>query len=225
MKIQIFSRRALVACASVALGALISSPVLAGTIVSNVVSVSGPGLGFASVPAIVTGTPDNDNQVGGGPTDNNIVIPLKRFDNSAYIDIEFEVAPSNGTTEYKVIEFVDNDTSSPWIRYEMQLGFGTGANFVPSSAGDWIDFDHPNFDTPPTSAIFPVVTTSEDTLVFSGATHSTGAHQYEFRLDIGNPSTGGPATFTLRQIPVVPEPASLALVGLALAGLGVIRRR
>ena len=87
------------------------------------------------VPAIVTLNADNDNQIGGGATDNNIVIPLKRFDANDYIDIVFTTDFSQGTTEYKVTEFVDNNTGVAWSAYKMQLGTGTGATFVPFSAG------------------------------------------------------------------------------------------
>src|SRR5687768_9375679 len=64
-------------------------------------AVSGPGLGVGSAPIVSTLTLDNDNQVGGGPADNNIDVNLKRFDFNDYIDFEFTVRPTNGTTEYR----------------------------------------------------------------------------------------------------------------------------
>ena len=95
----------------------------AATISSSVAPVpSGPGLGLVIVPAIVTLNADNDNQIGGGATDNNIVIPLKRFDANDYIDIVFTTDFSQGTTEYKVTEFVDNNTGVAWSAYRMQIG-------------------------------------------------------------------------------------------------------
>ena len=45
-----------------------------------------------------------------GVLDNNIFVPIKRFDHNGYIDIEFHVAPSGGVTEYQVFESVDNNT-------------------------------------------------------------------------------------------------------------------
>jgi hypothetical protein len=72
----------------IALICTISSTALAGIIpINGVQSISGPGLGTVSVPIILTANPDNDNQLGGGPLDNNITIPIKRFDKSSYIDI------------------------------------------------------------------------------------------------------------------------------------------
>jgi hypothetical protein len=71
-----------------------------------------PGLGTVSVPAIVTVNPNNDNVPAAGVGDNNIFVPIKRFDHNGNIDIEFHVAPSQGVTEYSVFESVDNNTGS-----------------------------------------------------------------------------------------------------------------
>jgi hypothetical protein len=189
---------------------------------------SGPGLGFASVPGITTVQANNDNVPSPNGNDNNLLIPFKRFDFPDYIDIVFTVLPSDGVTEYKVSEFVDNNTGLPWTSYKMLLGFGTGFNFVSSAANDGLDFDAPTYDTPPTSGAFPVVgTPDEDTLVFSGGLHAAGAQPYNFRIDV--PDLIGrqpPLTFTLREIPsgLIPEPSTLVLASFAALGL-MWRRR
>jgi hypothetical protein len=203
----------------------------AGTILSVPAPVaSGPGMGFVAVPGIVTINPNNDNSAG-GLTDNNIVVPLKRFDAADYIDIVFAVLPTAppigggpAVTEYRVSEFVDNNSGINWQAYRMQLGFGTGAGFTLSGAGDGLDFDAPTFDFPPMSTAMPTVGLGADELVFSDGVHGSGAQLYEFRIDVPNlPSAGGPSTFTLRQIPVaVPEPGLWALAGMML--LGFLRR-
>ena len=190
-------------------------------------SASGPGLGFASVAAVVTIQPNNDNVPSPNSLDNNVLVPLKRFDSANVIDILFTVAPSDGVTEYQVTEFVDNNTGSPWANYRMQLGFGTGANFVLSAANDGLDFDAPNYDTPPSSGAFPtVLTPDEDQLVFTGGVQNSGAQPYTFRVDV--PNLGGrlSPTFTLRQIPtIIPEPTTLILVSVAVLGFAMLRRR
>jgi hypothetical protein len=196
---------------------------------------SGPGLGLVAVPAVLTLSPNNDN-VPGNPNpnlqDNNIVVPVKRFDNNDYIDIVFTVDASGGVTEYAVSEFVDNNTGINWSSYTMQLGTGVGAGFVMSTAGDGLDFDDPDLDTFPSSLALPTVTTGEDQLVFSGGIQGTGAQPYEFRIDLPDSLTLGPGQavpllqFTLRQFPTpIPEPTSIALIGMAVVGILGARRR
>jgi hypothetical protein len=129
-------------------------------------------------------------------------------------------------TEYQFSEFVDNNTLSPWGNYRMQLGFGTGASFVPSAVNDGLDFDFPNYDTFPTSGAFPtVLTPDEDQLVFTGGIHAGGAQPYNFRVDVPNLGGRTSPTFTLRETPVVvPEPTTLMLTIVAVLGLAIYRR-
>jgi hypothetical protein len=215
--------------------ALLSTSVSAGTIAHPLdfppgppPIVSGPGLGIASVPIVSTLSIDNDNQPGGPGLDNNIDVNLKRFDFNDYIDMEFTVLPSNGTTEYRVVEFVDNNTGVPWSGYRLQLGFGTGPGFIPASAFPVaLDFDAPLYDFPPASTAMVISTTSPDELVFSGF-HGSAAEQYSFRIDVPNLPTGIPGiggAFTLRQTPIpIPEPSAFALVAAALIGFVRLKR-
>lgn len=187
---------------------------------------TGPGLGTVNVPLIFTANPNNDNVNGGDPTDNNITVPIKRFDNTGYIDIVFNVQNTGGTTEYKVFETVDNNTFIPWSSYTMQLGFGFGGAFAPSLPLDGLDFDAPTFDSPPFASAFPgIIAINEDEFLFLGGLHSTGAESYQFRIDVGD-LPPGVTSFTLRQMPTpVPEPGSLALIGCGLAGAVLLYRK
>jgi hypothetical protein len=222
-------RRAGIATLVVGVAALSAAPVLAGIITAPPAPIAvGPGLGTVAVPAIITVNPNNDNVPNPQLGDNNIFVPIKRFDHVGGIDIEFFVQPSDGVTEYKVFESVDNNTGVPWSSYRMVLGYGLGANFQPSGPGDGLDFDIPHMDTPATSSVMPIVgRPNEDTLVFSGGVHGTGAESYQFRIDVPDvPTVNFFSRFTIRQIPIaVPEPASLLLIGLVVAGLAAARKR
>jgi hypothetical protein len=187
---------------------------------------TGPGLGTVSVVVVPTLNPNNDNQVGGEATDNNISVPIKRFDNTGEIDIVFQVQPSDGVTEYKVFESVDNNTMINWSGFIMQLGFGTGANFVLAPLGSGLDFDFPTFDSNPASSAFSTVTLGENVLAFTNGTQSTGAETYRFRIDVPDLAASGlPGSFTLRELPIgVPEPSSFLLLLGAVACLGLYRK-
>jgi len=217
-----FSRLALLLALLATLVAI--APAAAGTI-STANPASGPGVGLVVVPNIVTTTPNNDNEV--GPASNNIAIAVKRFDANGFIDIEFNTVNSNGVTEYLIFEAVDNNTGVPWAAYTMQLGFGTGAGFVQSPAGDGLDFDAPDFDGGvPTSTAFAGVVTGEDLLTFGGGVHGAGLQTYQVRIDVPNLDGARLGHFTLRQTPVpIPEPATLALAGAAMIGALGVRRR
>ncbi len=187
---------------------------------------TGTGLGTVSVPVVFTNPADinNDNQVGGGLNDNNITVPIKRFDNIGYIDIVFNVTPTNGTTEYKVFENVDNNTFIPWSSYTMELGFDFGANFRPGIAGDGLDFDFPDYDTFPSSSEFAtVIPITEDFLLFTNGLQMTGSETYQFRIDVSDLPQGF-TSFTIRQTPVaIPEPGMF--IAAAFAGCGLLLRR
>ncbi len=207
-------------CAAISHAGMITSAQIFGSQAGT-----GPGLGTVSVPAILTLNMNNDN-IAGGITDNNITVPVKRFDNVGYIDIVFNVANTGGTTEYKVFESVDNNTFLPWSSYTMQLGYGFGAGFTNiGGALDGLDFDFPNFDTPPTSSAFTNVALNEDLLVYSNGLQSTGSETYQFRIDVPD-LPPGVTSFTIRQTPVaVPEPGLCVLGAAASVGGLLLRRR
>jgi hypothetical protein len=189
----------------------------AGTI-TGVGAVTGTGLGFVAVPVIIT--PDE-----GSPDDTgNIGIPIKRFDQTGYIDIEFFVRGSDpsGTTEYLLFESVDNNTGIDWSSYTMELGQGLGAGFAVSDGSNGLTFDAPNYIPTPSSSVFPSVTTNPTVLHFYDGIQSTGSQTYQVWIDVPD----GIQTFTLRQYPTpVPEPGTLVLAAIAVGGLGLLKLR
>jgi hypothetical protein len=216
------------------IGAFAVSTVSAGVISSGTPILTSPGLGVVTIPLILTTTPNNDNTADAN-ANNNITIATKAFEHNDYIDIAFVVTPTapfsnpGGTTEYRVVETVDNATGTDWSNYTMQIGFGTGANFVVGPNNDGLDFDTGALgnDPPPTSNGLPVVARpNEDTLFFSGGIHGAIQRTYEFRIDIPNIAGDSVYTFTLRQFPTpVPEPASVALAAMTLMGFVASRRQ
>lgn len=172
------------------------------------------------------GDPNNDNFVGASP--NEIRILQKDYTGIGPIDIEFTVMPSGGTTEYSFTEGVQNSSGVDWSSYCMQLGFGTGADFVPSAAGDGLDFDAPDFDSPFSlgpyaGAPFPTVIVTEDLIDASGGIQPDLAYAEPFLFTIDVPD--GITSFTLRQLPkAVPEPAA-GLMTISFFGFGALRRR
>jgi len=166
--------------------------------------------------------PNNDNVVGASP--NGILVTQKDFFGvNGVADIVFNVVDTGGTTEYAVAEGVSNSSGIDWSQYRIELGFGVGTAFVPSTAGDGLDFDTPDQDSPfDFSAFFSTPTlVGEDVILATSGLFPYLAFTtplFQFSIDVPD----GISNFTLRQIPIaVPEPTSVALLaGLTLVSVG-----
>jgi hypothetical protein len=174
-----------------------------------------------------TPSPNNDNAAAASAN----VIPFSLFFNDlGTAEFEFIVANSGGTTEYRFTQTLVNNTGVAWSGFRFELGFGTGAGFVPSGAIA-LDLDAPDQDPAPTSSVFTVLAHQVDVLDWSGGSvPSVGSVAFTFAIDvpdglaISHPL--GLDRFTLRQAPTpVPEPGSLALLGFGLVGLASSSRR
>lgn len=171
--------------------------------------------GIASVglnPIAPPVTPNNDDVI--GPSPNVVFVHQKHYVGIGPVDIEFTVVPSGGVTEYRFMEGVQNDTGIPWTDYHIQLGFGMGTAFVPSPAGDGLDFDHPHLSSPFLFAPFSTVVVAEDDVDAYGGVvpNATFVSPFVFHVDVPD----GITSFTVRQYPtidgIVPEPTSATLL-------------
>ena len=202
-----------------ALVSILAGSATAGTI-TTFDSASGPGLQSFSFNNFAFGTTNNDNVV--GASDNLIFINQKAFGVSDYIDMEFSVANSGGTTEYLLTEGLANNTPDIWTSYRIELGFGVGGGYVSSVSGDGLDFDSPDFDSPAELVIpfFADLVFGEDVITLEdGAMGPLSFSDLKFSIDVPD----GISSFTIRQVPVVvPEPSTALLM---LGGLAVLARK
>ena len=226
------SRVRAAALAALACGLAMSPPRgIAGTIDPSA-AVGGPGMGSASMTAVATPVPNNDDTSG---TVNTVTVS-KSFGSINPIDVRFQVANSGGVTEYRVVETVTNSSQLAWFAFHIELGFGgfagTPSTFVPSGESDLIDFDTSNILgdpaqlTPtPVSNGFDLVTnaTLDNVLDWNGGALAPGqSATFAFSIDLPDsgacagttppcPGIGGavPTGYfvTLREFPTITGPA------------------
>lgn len=164
----------------------------------------------------------NDNVV---TSAYEVFVTQKDYSAIGPVDIKFFVTDNGGVTEYRFKEGVNNSTGIDWGSYHIELGFGNGAGFTKSTAGDELDFDTPDQDSlvdfDPSPGFFPFYSTpTEDDLVATGGVFANTmfAAYFFFHVDVPD----GITSFTLRQSPIaagIPEPGTLVLAALGLLSL------
>jgi hypothetical protein len=198
----------------------------AGTLQAGAINGFTPFPGINSVAGVIINPPapaNNDDVAGTSP--NDLFVTQKDYIAIGAVDIVFDVVPTGGVTEYAIREGVSNSTGVDWSGYTIQLGFGTGADFVLSDPVDGLDFDTPDLNSPLDFTVFfsTATTVTEDEIVASGGVFPNGMFSLPyFRFSIDVPDTF--SQFTLRQFPTaVPEPMSASLLGML--GLGALTNR
>jgi hypothetical protein len=140
-------------------------------------------MGFASLPGgdpnaqsgFITGVIDETAKVDNGP-----------------FDIELTVDDSG---QFAIDKTVINNTGTDWVQFVLELGTGSGANFVPSAPGDDLRFLDTN-DTREETGAFPNVAVTEDRIVFTGFLANGGTARFIFFVET---DTESEHMITLRQ--------------------------
>lgn len=187
--------------AALAFAGSISTASAAGVITD--ITASGAGLGTFDPPAI-----DNDLKT---------LDLSKTFDSVNPIVLTFTVEHAAGPgTPYTVSEGITNMTNQSWIDFHYSIqepDQGQGVVFTEHSSSTFGDFTLDQSSGP-------------RNLDFSGSTlaHGGTADAF-FMLSPFDPGQGNTTTFTLTQVPTIPEPETYAMLLAGLGLMGFIARR
>lgn len=185
---------------------------LAGAVITNLSTISGPTSGTVNLPIQVnTLFPDNDES----PALINFTQPFTSLQISGTlqpIQFRFDVIDSGtgGTTEYLVNQWLLNASDTPWpsLKYSLTAVDGTGAPIsVPGLDFDWPDQTSPGFG----SSNFALTDHQTNSIAWSGGTVMIGSNEITtFSLDVPDAGHDYSIILTLE----VPEPSTLAIYGL-----------
>jgi hypothetical protein len=178
---------------------------------------------------MATNSPNNDN-VGAGNKDNFSSHDVV-FATAGFIDREYNVDNTNGTSEYRFEDHVRNNIGTDIVWFHWELGFGTGANFqrrgTPALDMDWPDKDPTPINFGASS--FRVLNHQAYSIDWSAGLLSNGMQNTFFwNIDVCDydplnmPASARTATgykFTLRLLPSSIPPPNQPNVEAVLAGV------
>ncbi|MDN5753208.1 MAG: PEP-CTERM sorting domain-containing protein [Nitrosospira sp.] len=191
--------------AALAFGGSISAASAAGVITG--ITASGGGLGTFD---IISNT-----------TDPNVLNLTKAFDSLDPIVLTFTVGHTDGGpgNPYAVTEMITNDTGQSWVDFHFSIT-------EPETGGQGVVFTNFNSSELTGFTLDSAPSSGPRNLNFTGELADQGTTTATFNLSPFDPGAGNTATFTLTQVPTIPEPETYAmlLAGLGLMG-GMARRR
>jgi hypothetical protein len=181
----------------------------------------------ASAAGVITGVTVNDGAGGTFDlinlgTDPNVLDLSKTFSSLEAISLTFTVGHTNGGSggPYVVTETITNSTGQTWLDYHFTIS-------EPTTGGQGVVFTNFNNSGLTGFTLDSAPSSGPRTLNFTGELANSGVTTATFSLSPFDPGAGNTATFTLTQVPTIPEPETYAmlLAGLGLMGYMAKRRR
>ena len=173
----------------------------------------------ASAGGVITGVTVNDG--GGGTfdvinlgTDPNVLDLSKAFTSLDPISLTFTVGHTDGGSggPYAITETITNNTGQTWLDYHISIT-------EPTTGGQGVVFTNFNNSALTGFTLDSAPSSGPRNLNFTGELAHSGVTTATFSLSPFDPGAGNTATFTLTQVPTIPEPETYAML---LAGLGLM---
>jgi len=173
----------------------------------------------ASAGGVITGVTVNDG--GGGTfdvinlgTDPNVLDLSKAFTSLDPISLTFTVGHTDGGSggPYAITETITNNTGQTWLDYHISIT-------EPTTGGQGVVFTNFNNSALTGFTLDSAPSSGPRDLNFTGELAHSGVTTATFSLSPFDPGAGNTATFTLNQVPTIPEPETYAML---LAGLGLM---
>ena len=147
-------------------------------------------------------------------TDPNVLDLSKVFSSLDPISLTFTVGHTNGGSggPYAITETITNNTGQTWLDYHISI-------IEPTTGGQGVVFTNFNKSALTGFTLDSAPSSGPRNLNFTGELAHSGVTTATFSLSPFDPGAGNTATFTLTQVPTIPEPETYAML---LAGLGLV---
>ena len=152
-------------------------------------------------------------------TDPNVLDISKAFNSLDPMVLTFTIEHIDGGpgNPYTVTEAITNNTGQSWIDFHLSI--------QEPDQGQGVVFTEHNSATLSGFTLDPEPSTGPRNLNFTGDLADGGTANASFMLSPFDPGAGNTATFTVTQVPTIPEPETYAMLLAGLGLMGVIARR